>query len=189
MTIDEQIALVDSRVDMIDYISQYSDFTKKGREYWALSPLTAERTPSFSVNTDQTDRHVFKDFSSGCSGDIVDFVKAYESVGTKKAIEILSQYASIDGEELARKTHLQPSEVAKMYHRRATKRVEINGHKVLPPDYMNRYQKDNPALDLWRIEGIDDATMKKFDVRFDPFSNRIVFPLRDNAGKSTKREA
>lgn len=180
MTIDEQIALIDQKVDMLDYISQYTDFTKKGREYWALSPLTAERTPSFSVNTDRSDRHVFKDFSSGHSGDIVDFVKAYEGVGTKKAIEILSEYAAIDGAELARKTHLQPSEVAKAYKRKASKRMEAKGHKVLSPDYMDRYQKDHPALQLWRNEGITDATMKKFDVRFDPLSNRIVFPLRDN---------
>ena len=182
MTIEEQIALIDQKVDMLDYISQYTDFRQKGREFWALSPLTDERTPSFSVNTDRPGKHVFKDFSSGHSGDIVDFVKAYEGCGTKKAIQILSEYAAIDGAELARRTHLQSSEVAKTFGRKAQAKKDAAGHKVLPPDYMDRYISDHPALQLWRDEGITPEAMKKFDVRFDPFSNRIVFPLRDNNG-------
>lgn len=184
MTIDEQIALIDSKIDMVDYISQYTDFRQKGREFWALSPLTDERTPSFSVNTDRHDRHVFKDFSSGASGDIVDFVKAYEGVGTKEAIRILSEYASIDEGELRRKTHLQPVEIAKRYKNTAPRKGKLqDGHTLLSDDYMDRYEWNDEKLQLWRNEGITDETMRKFGVRYDPFSNRIVFPLKDNTGR------
>ena len=182
MTLDEQIALVDQKVDMLDYISQYTDFNFKNGEYWALSPLTEERTPSFSVNTDRFQRHTFKDFSSGCSGDIVDFVKAYEGCGTMRAIQILSEWAGIDREELARKTHLESCEIAKSF-RHVSKRKDQVAHKVLQDNYMDRFDRDAQELKLWRDEGITDTTMLKYSVRFDPFSKRIVFPLRDNSGK------
>ena len=181
MTIEEQIALIDRNVDMVDYISQYTDFRQKGREYWALSPLTNERTPSFSVNTERSDRHVFKDFSSGASGDIVDFVKVYEGVGTKEAIKILSRYAAIDESELTRKTHLDSAVVAKRYQKKDSKRKH-NGHKVLSNSYMDRFVWNDDKLQLWRDEGITDETMRVFEVRYDPLSNRIVFPLKDNSG-------
>lgn len=39
-----------AQVDILDYISQYCEFTEKGGEYWALSPFKEENTPSFSVD-------------------------------------------------------------------------------------------------------------------------------------------
>lgn len=185
MTIDEQIALINDKVDLLDYVSQYTDFKRQGGEYWALSPLTDERTPSFSINTDKFDRQKWKDFSSGGSGDIVDFVKAYEHVGTKRAIEILSAYAGIDGEELRRKTHLDAFDVARRFGGSSGSRkrkTEASGHRILQNDYMDRFEEDHPALQLWRDEGITDLTMDRFEVRFDVFTNRIVFPLRDAEG-------
>ena len=36
-------------IDILDYISQYTEFTEKNGEYWALSPFKDEDTPSFAV--------------------------------------------------------------------------------------------------------------------------------------------
>ena len=39
------------RVDILDYISQYTSFEQRGREYWALSPLKQENTTPLSPST------------------------------------------------------------------------------------------------------------------------------------------
>ena len=43
-----------SNVSILEYISQYAEFEKKGSEYWCNSPLnTNDLTPSFSVNVEK----------------------------------------------------------------------------------------------------------------------------------------
>lgn len=54
-------------VDILEYISQYTEFTEKNGEYWALSPFKDEKTPSFSV---RKETNSFYDFSSGIGGNV-----------------------------------------------------------------------------------------------------------------------
>ena len=69
------------RLDMVDFLSRYYglDFSnsmshgKVGRQYCCLSPFTKERRGSFFVR--EVDGHwLFKDFSSGYGGSLIDFV-------------------------------------------------------------------------------------------------------------------
>lgn len=53
-------------VDILEYISQYTEFTEKNGEYWGLSPLKEEKTPSFSIRKEENN---FYDFSSGVGGE------------------------------------------------------------------------------------------------------------------------
>lgn len=51
------------QTDIVEYISQYCTLTERSDgEWWGLSPLKEENTPSFSVNREE---QVFYDFSSG----------------------------------------------------------------------------------------------------------------------------
>ena len=59
-------------IDILDYISQYTEFTEKNGEYWALSPFKDEDTPSFSV---RKETNSFYDFSSGIGGNVLTFVR------------------------------------------------------------------------------------------------------------------
>lgn len=52
-------------VDILDYISQFAEFEEKNGEWWCLSPLRDEKTPSFSV---RRETQQFYDFSSGKGG-------------------------------------------------------------------------------------------------------------------------
>lgn len=77
-------------VDILEYISQYTEFTEKNGEYWALSPLKDENTPSFSVRKEENS---FYDFSSGIGGNVLTFIRYYNRCGYQKAIEILKASA------------------------------------------------------------------------------------------------
>ena len=71
-------------VDILEYISQYTEFTEKNGEYWALSPFKDEKTPSFSV---RKETNSFYDFSSGIGGNVLTFIRYYDKCGYAEAIE------------------------------------------------------------------------------------------------------
>jgi DNA primase len=140
---------------------------------WALSPLKDEKTPSFSVNTDT---NVFYDFSSGKGGNIISFICQHNRCGKRKAIEILREYAGESGSGV-RTRRMAATKVAKRYIRHEQKSKQSKA-EILPDDYMERYEKSADKLAIWESEGISQASLEKFQVRYDPFSDRIVYPIR-----------
>lgn len=168
------------RIDLAEYVSQYTDLEVIGNELWGLSPLKNENTPSFSIRNDS---NIFYDFSSGQGGTIINFVMAYNNCSFGKAIEILKQYAGISDDVNAEHvTQLDATKIAKMFRTKEIKRKESNP-RILPDDYMSRYKWDEEKLKPWLDEGISLESMKKYGVKYDQFSNRIVFPIRDMTGR------
>lgn len=174
MTLSE---LIDS-VDILEYISQYTEFEEKGGEFWALSPLKEEETPSFSVNTEM---NRFYDFSSGKGGNVLTFIKCYHHCGDSRAADILREYVG-EGANAPARQKLQSTVVAKKF---APKKHSTKASKatVLPDDYMTRFEKRDDKLAIWRGEGISDESMRRFQVYYDSFSDRIVYPIRNPEGK------
>lgn len=175
MTVTELL----TAVDIYDYISQYCEFEEKNGEFWALSPLKAENTPSFSINRD---KQLFYDFSSGCGGNIVDFVVAYEHCDVKTALRKIASYAGIDQNATFSSTDLDIVRVAKKYASAAFKKPSEEKPAVLQSNHMQRYEFRLDKLQIWIDEGISIESLKKFGVRYDPFSDRIVYPVRNYEG-------
>lgn len=165
-------------VDILEYISQYTEFTEKNGEYWALSPLKDEATPSFSIREEE---QKFYDFSSGVGGNVFTFIRYYNKCGYKKAIEILQSYAGCTGKVTPHRK-LSATEVAKRYAK-PKKQVKSSKSPVLPDDYMDRYEKRRDKLEVWEREGISRASLDRFQVYYDSFSDRLVYPIRNVDGK------
>jgi transposase len=78
MTTDEV-----KRVPLVRFLERVygMTFRKTGTEYCALSPLSDETRPSFFVREVDDGHWLFKDFSSGEGGSIIDFVRIKEGLG------------------------------------------------------------------------------------------------------------
>lgn len=177
----EVYEIVDA-VDILEYISQYCELEQKpDGEYWGLSPLKEEATPSFSVNPDM---QRFYDFSSGQGGNVLDFICKYHRCDFYKGLRILKQYANIDenGGDGQPKKRLLAASIARKYKGKAKKAPKESKSTILPPDYMERYEWNEDKLSAWEQEGISKDSMKKYHVRYDPFSDRIVYPIRNISG-------
>lgn len=165
-------------VDILDYISQYTDFTEKNGEYWALSPLKDENTPSFSV---RKETNSFFDFSSGIGGNVLTFIRYYDKCSMAEAVEKLKKYSRFNGKVSSRK-RLAATEVAKRFAPPHNTAKKAKG-TVLPDDYMERYEKRDDKLAVWEHEGISRVSIDKFSVYYDSFSDRLVYPIRNPDGK------
>lgn len=166
-------------VDIVEYISQYTDLQQKGDEWWGLSPFRDENTPSFSV---RKETGYFYDFSAGFGGNILDFIMKIDGVDLVRAINKLKQYAHIvelpDGQVSQR---LSATKIAKKYKTSVRSQPKCTA-KILPVDYMDRYEFRRDKLMPWHDEGIEWEVMHDYGVRYDAVDDRIVYPIKDFQG-------
>lgn len=175
-----EVSEIIERVDILSYVSQFCDLEeRRDGEFWGLSPLKDERTPSFSVNVE---KQRFYDFSSGKGGNVLDFIIAYHGCDFREGLKLLKASANVtDDTPQQQNARLQATSIAKRFRPHAKKERESKS-TILPADYMNRYDRNPEKLSAWREEGITPESMERFLVRYDPFSNRIVYPIRDLQG-------
>ena len=166
-------------IDIVEYISQYIDLEQRGFEFWGLSCFKSENTPSFSVRRDPG---FFYDYSSGIGGNLFTFVKEYNKCSNTEAIEILKNYAGYDGQVSAGHKRLQ-AEIDCRRFAKPKNNAKLGKNTILTDDYMDRYENRSDKLDVWRAEGISDESLKKFQVKYDSFSDRLVYPIRNLDGK------
>ena len=167
-----------SRVDILDYISQYCDLEERSDgEFWGLSPFKNERTPSFSVNKD---KQRFYDFSSGIGGDLINFVQQYHHCDFPKALDIIKSYGGVTDGQLEHPKRLTSASIAKRYSVKDKKPTPA--HETIPEDFMDRYEYSIEPMKPWLDEGITVEALIRFGVKYDAFANRIVFPIRDYSG-------
>lgn len=166
----------------MEYVSQFVDLTQRGEEYWGLSPFKEEKTPSFSVRPSPP---CFFDYSSGIGGNVYTFIRYYFHCSPSEAVRILEEYTgeSADGKSgTGRAARLDAAKVCGRFQKQKRYAKQPSGI-LLPEDVMLRYEKRDDKLGVWRNEGISDASLERFQVRYDGFSDRLVYPIRNPDGK------
>lgn len=166
-------------VDIVDYISQFVDLEEKNGEFWGLSCFKDEKTPSFSVRRDPP---VFYDYSSGIGGNVFTFVKYYNQCSSQEAVEILKAVCGLNGQKIVSRQKMSATMTCKKF---ATpkRRQKQSAVTILSDDYMERYEKKPDKLAIWKQEGISEASLERFQVYYDSFSDRLVYPIRNMDGK------
>lgn len=166
-------------IDIVEYISQFIDLEQRGSEWWGLSCFKSERTPSFSIRKDPA---FFYDYSSGLGGNVFTFVKHYFNCSNKEAVEKLKSFAGYEGHLTGGFNKMRTIMDCKRFAKPKISRKEKSG-VVLPDDYMDRYEYRTDKLAVWENEGISRKSLTKFQVKYDAFSDRLVYPIRNIDGK------
>lgn len=86
------IERVQQSVDIVEVVRSYFPLKRAGRNFVALCPFHAEKTPSFNVNPQ---KQIFKCFGCGKAGDVFGFVMAMERVEFPQAVRMLAERAGI----------------------------------------------------------------------------------------------
>lgn len=173
----ETINYINQNISLLDYVSQYTTLEKRKGEWWCkclLPDHPNDDSPSFSINAE---KNLFSCFGCGSSGTPIIFVQLYHKLSFPKAIEYLIDYASLKIEprehsnilEFLHKSNIKPKENKEFIR------------AFLPDNVMDKYEDD--FIVEWLNEGISQESLDKFEVRYDNYSNRIIFPIRDEFGK------
>ncbi len=197
-----------STSNIVEVISDYVELKKRGHTWWGLSPFKTEKTPSFAVSPS---KGIYKCFSTGKGGGVVNFIMEMEGISFQEAIIQLAKKFNITIE--LENTPYNPDDTAK------------KDSIFILNDFANQYfltefEKSNLSQGYLEKRGIFKDIQKKFQIGFAPnakdafvkaalqkyfkeeyilesglslknehnqwidrFRNRIMFPIKNLQGK------
>lgn len=194
-----------SRLNIVDVVGEYLSLKRVGRNYVALCPFHAEKTPSFTVSPD---KQIFYCFGCGKGGDVIKFVMLMEDITYFETLRLLASRLGIDvddreleeGESKSFKLLSLHAELrlifSKFLKSEAGKRARdyLRGRGI-DAYYWERFglgfcPDDSVIADLLIKKGFTKSDLLdsglfgiKGDVIYPKFRNRITIPITDFAGR------
>ena len=201
---------IKQRVDIVEIASEYiPDLKKAGRNFKALCPFHPEKVSSFYIFPERQSWHCFG--ACGTGGDVFSFVMRKEGVDFGEALRILAQKAGVpltpkqgsEREETAERLKGINEAAAEYYHylllhspeaqearsylaqRGVSERMieefylgfSLDSWEALRGELTKRgYQEDEMVSAGLLVEREGGGT-------YDRFRNRLMFPIRDIAGR------
>lgn len=199
-----------ARLPVSEVVGRRVQLKKAGREWKALSPFNAEKTPSFYVNDQKGFYHCF---SSGKHGDIFSFLIETEGVTFPEAVERLAAQAGValptpDPVDRARETRraglVEVMEMAAAFFeaelkgRRGGKAREYLARREIGEGLQARFRLGYSPADRFALRdhlaGKDVSaelmaeagllvTGADVNVPYDRFRDRVMFPITDLRGR------
>lgn len=192
-----------------ELIGRRMPLKKHGKEYQGLCPFHGEKTPSFTVNNE---KNFFHCFGCAAHGDGIEFVKRFERLTYRETIEKLAREAGLPLPEItpeqarreqSAKTLQDAMEVAAQWFRA---QLAADG-QFSARDYLRERGLTDATQAQFRLgfapdgrdalkrhllaQGISEAMAAECGliikpeqgVAYDRFRGRIMFPIRNPAGK------
>jgi DNA primase len=204
MKFEKLLEEIKTRIDIVDFISEYVQLRKSGQNFKALCPFHSEKTPSFMVNPS---KQIFHCFGCGVGGDVVSFLMKHENIPFNEALHNIAKKAGIDLREFKfDKEHtekrdrilqinreamnyfiknLKGSEKAKTYLRK--RGIEEDSLKGFSIGYATA-ERDGLIKHVKKM-GYSDSVIKEAGLAVsyekgsrDIFRERIIFPIFNNQG-------
>lgn len=196
---------IKEKLEVVEFFKGYLELRPAGKNFKALCPFHREKSPSFMISPDRGSWHCF-----GCNlgGDIFAFLMRYENLEFSEALKILAEKAGVelqrinpaeyklfgllyDLNDLAKNffiKELANSPAAQKYLKDrgltddTIKEFEIgfapNSPEVLNLHFINSGHRPDDVLRA----GL--AFKNEKGVQFDRFRGRIMFPIKNNVGKT-----
>ncbi|MDB5195529.1 MAG: primase [Parcubacteria group bacterium] len=205
----DTVEQIKGKLSILDVVTPYVKLAKNGKYWRGLSPFNKEKTPSFFVNVD---RGSYYCFSTSQGGDMFTFVEKMEGVDFKGALKILADKAGVEivysgrgAEDKGKLERLREAmgKAEAVYVRNLTEAspaYEYALSRGLTPQAIHDWSI-GVAPDSWRDllealgkdgftqkELLDAGLIKEAEGKpgtwYDRFRNRLMFPIRDSAGRT-----
>jgi len=204
----DTVQQIKDKLSIQDILSPYMKLTRAGKSLVGLCPFHKEKTPSFHVSVERNTWHCF---GCGQGGDGFSFIEKIENVDFKGALKILADKAGVTIEYAQSGANENASKKERL--REAMNKASEWYAKKLPGSPAEVYAKkrnlsdDTIAIwnlgyapDAWRSllealtalgftipELVSAGLIKEADGKpgtyYDRFRNRLMFPIRDTAGR------
>lgn len=153
---NDQVAEVKSKTDIVSIIGERIELKKAGRNYKANCPFHGEKTASFMISPEL---QIFKCFGCSEAGDAFSFLEKFEGMEFPEALKYLADRAGV---KLIKSSSSQASEKEKL--------IEINTQTLKFYSYMLLSQPVGAkALEyLQKSRGLKLETIKEFQLGYSP---------------------
>lgn len=204
----DTVAQIKERLSITDIISPYVKLRRAGRSMVGLCPFHKEKTGSFHVSPERGTWHCF---GCGLGGDGFSFIEKVEGVDFKGALKILADKAGVVIEYSGGATKEDTSKKERLYTlmSRACEKYGFAFTGSAAESYAHTRALSDETIESWRLGFAPDAwrfllealTTEGFTVPemlaaglikeadgkpgtyYDRFRNRLMFPIRDAAGR------
>jgi DNA primase len=170
MELSTTVEQIKSKIDIVDFISDYLELKKSGRNFKGLCPFHAENTPSFTVSPE---RQMFHCFGCGAGGDIVGFMMKEQNLNFPQAVTRLAELSGIVIENI-----YAPSDKIKEKRKGIFEVLELSREHFI----RSLGQSDN-AINYLKNRGLTEEIIKEFSIGFAPRTNDL-YKLLKNKGFS-----
>jgi len=169
---EDQVAEVKSKVDIVEVISSYIPLKKTGRNFAALCPFHSEKTPSLMISPD---RQVFKCFGCGEAGDVFTFLEKMEGWDFREVLEELAKRVGVKLKSFVPSDKSQERE----------KLISINSLTgKFYAHLLNEHPIGKKAREYLESRGIKSSLWQKFGLGFAPNSWETVSQFLAKRGYS-----
>ncbi len=204
----DTVAEIKERLSIQDVIAPYVKLRRAGRSLVGLCPFHKEKTGSFHVSLERGSWHCF---GCGLGGDGFSFIEKIEGVDFKGALKMLAEKAGVTI-EYSGSGHKEDQTKKEKLRALMSRASEWYAGKLMgspAQTYANSRGLNGDTVAVWRLgyapdawrillealtaEGFTIAEMlaagliKEADGKpgtyYDRFRNRLMFPIRDTAGR------
>ncbi len=204
MKTDGILEEIKSKIDIVDFISDYVQLKKSGQNWKGLCPFHAEKTPSFMVNPS---KQIFHCFGCGAGGDVISFVSKYENLSFGESLGLLAKKAGVSLPEKrgTSGTRLKEERIRKALAEAVAYYVSRLNESAAARDYVKSRGISPESADIFNIgfappgwsnlsrhlrsAGCSDQTMKDAGLvvqgekgLYDMFRERLIFPITSAGG-------
>lgn len=152
MKSDSLLEEIKSRIDIVEFISDYVQLKRSGQNYKCICPFHSEKTPSFMVSQA---KQIFHCFGCGIGGDVVTFLMKYENLSFNEALRYIAKKAGIKIAEF------KPQKDASERHE-----VILNIHKEAMKFFIKNLKGSELALTYLSKRGVDEASIDRFCIGY-----------------------
>jgi len=166
----EKIEEVRLASDIVDIISGYLSLQKKGKNYFGLCPFHKEKTPSFSVNSEQ---QIFHCFGCGVGGNVFTYIMRIEGLTFPESVRLLAKSAGIIIPEEDQDFEQYREKEALFYVNNLAAEFYL--------DYLLNSSGAQKARDYLKKRGITHTNFKVFNIGFAPdgWDNFLKFAVKN----------
>ena len=176
----EALAEMAAKIDLLEYASHTVEFVRHYKNtHYAVCPFHHEKTASLAVNTDE---NFFYCFGCGKNGNIYNWIMETEGLSFDQAVK---KVASLTNSHFNEYTECESmsfyKQLKKINSNTKTEKESKRTILDIEKDYNQKYSDEVP--EEWIAEGISKDELKKYNIRIDHSSNRIVYPVFSNDGE------
>ena len=156
---DSTIEDIKQAADILEVVEDFLPLKKKGTNWWALSPFTNEKTPSFAVNPA---KGIFKCFSTGKGGDSISFIMEMEGVGYLEALKHLAGKYGIEIEQ----EEQTPEQLAQQNQKESLYAVLSFANKYYQKLLRKSDEGRSIGLSYFKERGFKDRALETFELGY-----------------------